>query len=207
MAQVTGLGRDWRSVIAEADALGLEPREYDSTQEIRAMILAALPYPPLPILLPKLDASGEDVLQTSHDLISMLLRESCAKRTVSENQARMQRQQAALAGFMRDLGGEACASPVELYRIYCAYTMHHIATYLPPGAPPPALRFLPLDHPCKGDKTHRAMCDYMAAQARILELPDGQCAENWLRYEYFDMLLFARGRLINEADAEPAEAE
>jgi hypothetical protein len=51
------------------------------------------------------------------------------------------------------------------------------------------------------------MCDYMAAQARILELPDGQCAENWLRYENFDMLLFARGRLINEADAEPAEAE
>jgi len=207
MAQAVGLGRDWRAVIAEADADGLEPREYDSTQEIRAMILAALPYPPLPILLPKLHASGEDILQTSHDLISMLLRESCAKRTASENKARQQRQQAVLAGFMRSVTSEACASPPELYRVYCEYTMHHIATYLPPGAPQPVLRFLPLDHPCKGDKTHKTMCDYMAAQARILELPDGECAENWLRYEYFDMLLHARSRLIHEPEAVPPEAE
>jgi hypothetical protein len=206
MAQAVGLGRDWRAVIAEADADGLEPREYDSTQEIRAMILAALPYPPLPILLPKLHASGEDILQTSHDLISMLLRHSCAKGSASENKARQQRQQAVLAGFMRRVSSEACASPPELYRAYCEYTMHHIATYLPNGERP-ALRFLPLDHPCKGDKTHKTMCDYMAAQARILELPDGECAENWLRYEYFDMLLHARSRLINEAEAAPPEAE
>lgn len=207
MAKVTGLGRDWRAVIAEADADGCEPREYDSTQEIRAMILAALPYPPLPVLLPRLSESTEDVLQTSHDLLSMLLREACAKRTKSENEARLRRQQVVLANFMRELATEACASPPELYRVYCAYTMQHIATYLPPGAPAPALRFLPLDHPCKGDRTHKAMCDYMAAQARILELPDGECAENWLRYEYFDMMLFARSRLMQEPEAVPPEDE
>ena len=207
MATVTGLGRDWRAVIAEADADGLEPREYDSTQEIRAMILAALPYPPLPVLLPRLDGSGEEALQTSHDLISMLLRHSCARRSESENKERQRRQQAILVGFMRDLGSEACDAPPGLYRTYCEYTLRHIATYLPPGAPPPALRFLPLDHPCKGDATHKAMCGYMAAQARLLELPDGECAENWLRYEYFDMLLFARSRLINSPEAGPTEEE
>ena len=89
----------------------------------------------------------------------------------------------------------------------CAYTMQHIAAYLPQGAPPPSMRFLPLNHPCKGDRTHKAMCDYMAAQARILELPDGTCAENWLRYEYFDMLQFARHRLIHEPEADPSERD
>lgn len=171
------------------------------------MILAALPYPPLPILLSRLEESHEDVLQTSHDLLSMLLRESCAKRTASENQARQRQQQVVLAHFMRELCTEAAASPQALYDLYCKYTMRHIAAYLPPGAPQPSIRFLPLGHPCKGDRTHKAMCDYMAAQARILQLPDGTCAENWLRYEYFDMLQFARNRLVHEPSAEPSTHE
>jgi hypothetical protein len=180
---------------------GAEPREYDSTQEMRAMILAALPYPPLPIALSRLEESHVDVLQTSHDLLSMLLRESCAKRTAAENKQRQRQQQAVLAEFMQAVTQERAAAPDALYALYCAFTMRHVACYLPPGAPAPDIRFLPLAHPCKGDVVHAAMCDYMAAQARILGLPDGVCADNWRRYEYADMLLHARFRLVSEPDA------
>lgn len=164
------------------------------------MILAALPYPPLPIVLSRQEDSREQVLQTSHDLISMLLRESCAKRTVEENRQRQHQQQAVLADFMREVTQDRAGAPEALYALYCTGTMRHVACYLPPGAPTPDIRFLPLAHPCKGDVVHAAMCDYMAAQARILELPDGICADNWRRYEYADMLLHARSRLVSEAE-------
>lgn len=171
------------------------------------MILASLPYPPLPVALSRLEDSREQVLQTSHDLISMLLRESCAKCTVEENRRRRCQQQAVLAHFMRELTQDHAAAPEALYKLYCEGTLRHVACYLPPGAPPPDIRFLPLAHPCKGDAAHSAMCDYMAAQARILELPDGVCADNWRRYEYADMLLHARSRLVCEPDAAAGDAE
>ena len=108
---------------------------------------------------------------------------------------------------MKRLATLDSADPVALYGLYCQYTRDHIATYLPPGAPPPDLRFLPLESTCKGDRIHKAMRDYMAGQARILQLPDGACAENWLRYEYADMLLFARSRLLDEKIEGEEEAD
>ena len=63
-------------------------RGYDSTQEMRAMILAALPYPSLPIMLRRLEdgnALGDEILQTSHDVISNMLVQSCAKGSAGEN--------------------------------------------------------------------------------------------------------------------------
>lgn len=182
-------------------------REYDSTQEIRAMILVCLPYPPLPTLFSRVSGEGDPVLQTSHDLIARLLRDAAQRCTHEENKARQRKQQTVLTRFMKRLATQDSEAPVALYGLYCQYTRDHIATYLPEGAPPPDLRFLPLESTCKGDKVHKAMCDYVAGQSRILKLRDGDCADNWLRYEYTDMMLRARSHLLEEKIEDEEEEE
>jgi hypothetical protein len=175
------------------------------------MILAALPYPPLPVQLRRLEegnALGGEVLQSSHEIISTLLAESCAKGSVSDNEARRARQQEALRGLLAALGRGGLQPPPELYRTYCDFTARHIASYVHSGggAPLPEIRFLPLEHVCKGDFVHLRMCDYMAGQARLLELGEGYAAQDWMRCEYAQMLALARNRLVNEAPP-PGAAE
>ena len=172
---------------------------FDSTQELRAAILAALPYPPLPVALTRLELDctrlGVEVVQTSHDILSLLLREACARYTVSENRARQQQQQAVLRDFLKELVRDGLQPYPQLYATYCANTLRHVATY-PSAGPTPEMRFLPHDYVCKGDRVHLQMCDYMAAQSRILETGAGYSAQDWLHREYADMLVLTRSRLV-----------
>jgi len=190
------------------EGVRVEDRAFDETQELRAMIMAALPYPPLPVTLVRVedgsDRLGDGVLQTSHDIISNLLKHACVTHTVSENKERQRRQQEILRDFLRVLAKDGMQPPPELYRTLCDFSQRHIATYikgLESSSTPPEIRFEPLDSVCKGDAAHRKMCDYMAAQGRLLELPAGLSAQDWARREYADMLLIARSRLVSERDA------
>jgi hypothetical protein len=183
------------------ETMETESRPYDSTQELRAMILAALPYPPLPVMLRRFEDGnrlGSDVLQTSHDILSNLLTEACAKYTVRENKERQLRQQSVLREFLAEIVKDGLQAPPQLYNTLCKYTQLHIATYLCEGIAIPEVRLMPFEHVCKGDYVHGRMCDYIAAQARILELQGGLCADDWRSSEYFQMLLVARDRLVCE---------
>ena len=184
-------------------------RGYDSTQEMRAMILAALPYPPLPIMLRRLEdgnALGDEILQTSHDVISNMLVQSCAKGSAGENANRRKLQVAVLQDLLRAISDNGLQPPPELYRTYCEFTARHIASYiLGSGECRPEMRFLPLEHVCKGDVVHLRMCDYMAGQARLLALDEGFAAQDWLSYEYAHMLSIARNRLVFERETVPAD--
>ena len=69
------------------------------------MILTALPYPPLPVMLRRLEDGnllGADVLQTSHDIISTLLSDACVKYTVSENLERQKKQRGVVAASPKE---------------------------------------------------------------------------------------------------------
>ena len=182
---------------------------YDSTQEMRAMILAALPYPPLPVQLRRLEEGnvlGGEVLQTTHDIISVLLQHACAKNSVSENRARLGKQRAALQTLLQALAEKGMQAIPDLYRTYCDHTLLHIAAYLGDGTTLPEMRFLPLESVCKGDACHLRMCDYMAGQARLLQLDEGFAAQDWLCYEYAHMLTVARSRLMEEVESPAAAA-
>lgn len=186
-----------------------ENAPFDDTAEMRAMILTALPFPPLPVQLRRLEDGnvlGEEVVQTTHDILSTLLREACARCTGNENMARRKLQQAVLGDFLRELvaaGRADMQDPPALYASYQKYSLLHIATYFPPGAPVPQVTVMPLGHVCRGDKTHRKMCDYMAGQAVLLELPHGRCAQDWMAREYADLLTICKERLVYNATPLP----
>ncbi len=172
------------------------------------MILTALPYPPLPVMLRRLEDGnllGADVLQTSHDIISTLLSDACVKYTVSENLERQKKQRGVLREFLAAIVKNGLQSTPEFYHTLCEYSQKHIATYFRgtgSSDPLPGIQFMPLGFTCKGDVVHKKMCDYMAGQARILELKGGLCAQDWMCREYVDMILVARERLVCEGKDE-----
>lgn len=187
-----------------------EDRAFDETQELRAVILAALPYPPLPVTLARLESGnrlGDGVLQSTHDIISNLLAHSCVTHTFSENKQRQQVQQLVLSEFLRALVRDGLQSPPDLYRTYCEFSRRHVATYLRGASVLPDIRFQPLDSVCKGDPVHVRMCDYMAAQGRLLELSSGLSPQDWACREYADMLTIARDRLVTEVDTCQANSD
>jgi len=191
------------------DNVRVESRPYDHTQEMRAMILAALPLPPLPVVMERLDEDnrvGDQTVQTSHDVFSNLLLHACARNSESENTQRRVAQTRILRSLVDHLANRGQPqSGLELYGTYCHHTLLHAATYLPDQVGPPPMRFAPLASVVKGDPTHRRMCDYMAAQAVILQEPNGHSAQDWLCREYADMLTMARDRLLMEGEGPEAQ--
>ncbi len=171
------------------------------------MILTALPLPPLPVIVQRLDEDGrvcEELLQTSHDIISNLLIHACARNDPKENAERKRRQQEVLRSLIDHMccRGQLQTIP-ELYETYCDHTRYQISTYIPAGGASPPMKFAPLSSVNKGDPTHRRMCDYMAGQAIILDEPNGKSAQDWLCREYADMLSINRARLLQERQNPP----
>jgi hypothetical protein len=177
------------------------PRTFDSTQELRAAILASLPFPPMPVSLKRTEDGdtviGLEVVQSSHDILSVLLKDACVTYTVGENKRRQLEQQAVLREFLMELVRNGLQPYPDLYQTYCGNTLRHIATY-PSAGVSPQICFMPHDYVCKGDRVHLQTCDYMAAQSRILQTGVGYAAQDWRSREYADMLMITRSRLVEE---------
>lgn len=175
------------------------PLSEDPNREIRTMILLTLPYPPLPVLATRVDADDhrlqDDEVITSHTLIAQGLQDSMARNDHATNMERQKRQQTVMQSFLHAMATEGFFCDVErLYLLYCRYTLEHIATYFPPGHPLD-IRFHPLFYATKGDKIHAKMAEYMAGQSLFFEDLSPIAREQYLHYEYPEMLLAARDRI------------
>lgn len=180
------------------------PTPYDDNAEMRAMILLALPFPPLPVNARAMpddqSALGEEVCITSHDIISKLLEENTLIKQTAIHAQRKQRQIRVLRNFMSqllELESQREIQPRELYDLYARYTINHIETFFPEGADS-GVRLRNIDSIQHGDQTHKRMCDYMAGQAVLLGLEE-QTQERWMNVSYPAMLMAAKSRLITEA--------
>jgi len=184
--------------------------QVDSNREIRAMILCALPYPPLPVVVRRFEDGnrlGEDTVCSSHDLISHLLEAACVRNQSNDNLQRQERQRGILREFLADLVKDGPLDPPRLYEVYCRRTQQHIATYYPENQPLPEVRFLPMDRVCRGDPNHIKVCEYMAAQAILLELQGGKAVQDWLAADLPSLLSIARDRLVCEAADKAARGD
>ncbi len=167
------------------------------------MILCALPYPPLPVAVRRFDEDnklGEEAVCSSHDLISQLLEVACIRSTTAENTERQRWQREVLRGFLADLVKDGPLHPPELFELYCRRTREHIGTYFPGGHGLPEVRFMPFNFVCKGDLYHAKICEYMAAQAILLELQGGKAMQDWMHADFPSMLSISRDRIVCEGE-------
>ena len=180
---------------------------FDDNAEIRAMILLALPFPPLPIrtrrVLDDESRLGGEVAGSTHDVLSQLIKKAQEEQQPPEVHAvRKKRQVAALQAFMQELleaHEDPGFNPAALYQIYCKYSIRHIETYFDADKPPPPVNLLGMGAIERGDNVHLQMCDYMAGQARILGIqPD--TAKNWHGVEYAHMVVEAKNRLVQQRE-------
>lgn len=176
--------------------------EEDSDRELRAMVLLTLPYPPLPILAARVDdvarlVESDDAVITSHTLMARGLAECAWRQDEAANAERKTRQQRVFQEFLHTMAVEGFATqdPERLYMIYCRFTIDHIATFFPPGHPID-IRFQPYSYTCKGDKTHRKIAEFMAAQSIFFEDKPPITREQYVQnYSLRDMLFALRARV------------
>jgi hypothetical protein len=174
--------------------------EEDSDREIRAMVLLTLPYPPLPLLAARVELDDgrlhDDGVTTSHTLLAKALSDCAWRNDPAINAERRGSQRRVLQEFLHVMAEEGFATPDPecLYRIYCAFTIKHLATYLPPGHPM-EVRFQPLSYIVKGDRTHQKLAEYMAAQSIFFEDPVPITREQFLQREPKQLLFDLRARL------------
>lgn len=166
---------------------------------MRAIILSMLPYPPLPVMGKRFEENrlGSEMVISSHDIISHLLEVACVHDKHDDNQKRLQRQRTVMSTLETELKGTK--DPRALYAIYCKNTAAHIACYYPESCAP-ELRFMPLDHCCRGDSVHRLFCDYMAAQSVIMQRTASPV--EWQSFDFPSLLVATRENWVNH-DSSP----
>ena len=167
--------------------------------EVRAMILLSLPYPPLPVTAGRVEADearvkGETVT-TPHTFLARCLHGAVERCDQSADKERRERQQEVMQRFLHQMGTVGFfEGPETVYSIYCQSTLEHIQTYFRPGHNLD-LRFRPLDSVSRGDRVHKKMAEYLAAQSILFEDPVPLGIAHYEQLEYPAQLLQARDRL------------
>lgn len=146
----------------------------DPTRETRTMVLCALPYPPLPVDVQKMQAdcmmTEQDLdVTTTHSLLAQCMNACVIRNDDHMNNVRKSRQVEVLQGFLHALATEGFELKDEaLYHFYCKYTLKHISTYFDDNCPPD-VRFKPYSYMTVGDKSHAKLVEYAIAQGILFE--------------------------------------
>lgn len=181
----------------------------DSGYEIRSMILASLPYPPLPVEVKTVEPGtmvlGTESVTTSHALLAQCLQIAAARGDDKANEERKLRQVDVFRRFLHAMAVEGFEmSGGELYGLYCDYTRQHLETYFHDGQRF-ELAFKPLSYIAKGDACHTRMCEFMAAQSILFRDPVPLKASHYNGKTYACMLELARDRIGHTMTEEERE--
>lgn len=148
----------------------------DPLREQRAMILCALPYPPLPVEVGKVEGnsmilSDETAVTTTHTLIAQCMNACALKNDVVFNKQREQRQRLVLQEFLHRLAQIGFLLEGEkLYDLYCEFSYKHICTFFQEGEHP-QVNFQPYHSVCVGDQVHKKIVEYCNAQDILFKEP------------------------------------
>lgn len=171
----------------------------DLNRETRAMILSALPFPPLPVEVHRVEndaflTSGSTVT-TTHTLIAQCMDACVLKGDQEFNRQRKARQIEVLQEFLYKLATDAFRySKDELYHFYCEFSYKHICTFFD-ERDYPDVRFLPFGYVAKGDPVHRKIVEYYLAQGIIMNDTKSKTPQEVAVLDLGGILLLIRDRL------------
>ena len=145
----------------------------DSLREIRQMVLAALPYPPLPVEVKSVQGDSRildvDKVASTHDLYGVCMNACVAKNDAKFNMEREKRQREVLVTFLHALSrGAYHLTGPALYNFYCDFSYRHLCCYFSENDRP-QVWFKPHGYICKGDPAHKMMVSHLRGQRAIVD--------------------------------------
>jgi len=156
----------------------------DSSREIRAMMMASFPCPPLPM-----DGSGR--FMNSHDLLAYLVDVAARRDVKSENESRRKNQEALIREYVQNIA--KCGSQDHVWQEMTKFTRLYMMSYSPVMH---ETRFLPFD--AASPPIRRQVCSWLAAQ-HILQGDDQVVGNFFENLEPWPLYQRCRDILRNEA--------
>lgn len=142
-----------------------------------AMYMAALPCPPLPLIVKQAISEDEDkeCYKNSHDLIATLLLGAMSQGNCTLNEKRKEKQLQLTNTLLQKLQAVASAKESgsssssscldQAYTACSEFTAGYVCAFMNLDV---AVSFMPLDHVQRGDVVHKACCSWHKAQEIIL---------------------------------------
>jgi len=131
-------------------------------QEQIAMYMAALPCPPLPLIVSQESAEDlpKETYKNSHDLIATLLAFVMMHADPNLNQKRMEKQMELTDTLLKKLR-ESHHDLNKSYTAFSEFTAGYICAFANIDV---CVKFMPLSHVTKDDPVHKACCSWHRAQ-------------------------------------------
>jgi hypothetical protein len=155
----------------------------DAMREVRSMIVAALPVPPMPIMVSR-ELADENFAASStcssHDLIAHMMNIACTCATEKQNADRALLQTQLQADLFEAVDSWRASEPDPLlvlppiawtYRVLGEFTRRYVQSYLPDPAKDQDVRFVPVHEVDRTHAVHRRAVEFQKAQ----DLLYGKC--------------------------------
>lgn len=129
-------------------------------EEMVAIVVAALPCPPLPMIGELVEGGGERMFD-SHTLLRAVLLDTSYASSKEQQDAHLEAMTQAEQRCIAALDAlELPLWPPHAYAVFCEYVRALLAASRTVGRD---VRMLPLDHVCRNDVVHQRTCDHAAA--------------------------------------------
>lgn len=167
----------------------------DGMREIRAMVMSALPCPPMPLMSSKeVDGVCEDQCCSSHDLMAHLMNVACVVCTQKQNQARAELQ-ARLQSELFDKVDEwkrGCPDtvlpPIEWsYQVLGDFTRKYAQSYMADPTKDQDVRFLPVTDINRYHPVHVKAVEFQRAQDVLY----GKCSPELIGKRMYERMSYA----------------
>jgi hypothetical protein len=172
----------------------------DGNREIRAMIMASLPFPPMPMLASRqladessfVDPSSTNSVINSHDLIAHLMNICCCY--CKDNDARKQRQLDLQDEMFSRIENVDLSSMDAVYALMGEFTRRYIQLYLPDPEKPQDVRFVSWRDVDQDHVVCRKALEFQRAQDVLYGMCAGQpISPSW---SYGDLVMHSARRIV-----------
>ena len=166
-----------------------------------AMYMAALPCPPMPlmVLAPETDTPQrkQRAYCNSHDFIASLLLTAMAHGNTKLNEERKAKQVELTEKLLKQMGSLKELDVDQAYAYFSEFTAGYICAFANIDV---GVTFLPLNDVESKDNVHKACCSWNRAQSIILKEESTTTNESFEKMTFRDLLLLHCHRFMNNSD-------